>query len=233
MRVRCVKIINPSTGREDPASSWVRVGREYVVIEISTAPGRAVDLRILTDDGTPSYWSAEMFETVSNVIPSNWAAQVRPGGTTVLTAGAWLRPGFWEDYFDFVPDAVAAYDRDLAIMLEDPTPEWAAVMSARIPAAERLTVSWSTKDGAEERPGISVSGLTARHGWTGREFPIRLWPAGAEARYFRLFGEAWEVSMWDVALPQWPRGISWDEALRGTLEFLIEGGCRSPGSATV
>lgn len=115
MKVRCVKIINPVTGETEDTNPWVRKGKEYVVLEVVAAPGRHIDFRVVTDDDarTPGLHSAEMFESVSSRVPSNWVIQVEKGGVVTIGPERWLRRGFWEDYFDQKPDAIAVYAEEL------------------------------------------------------------------------------------------------------------------------
>jgi hypothetical protein len=68
------------------------------------------------------------------------------------------------------------------------------------PAREKLSV---ILDG-EEVSGFSIYGLTARNGWRENVFPIDVWPAGSRIGEFKLYGEAWEIPCWDVAVNGWP-----------------------------
>jgi hypothetical protein len=115
LQVRCVRIINPVTGLEVPGHPSVHVGSTYVVLEVlasyQTGQGR-VQFRIATDDdGVPSLWPGEMFESVDSAIPPNWGVKATPE-YVVLAPHTWLRPGFWEDFFDRVPEALEAYERE-------------------------------------------------------------------------------------------------------------------------
>ncbi|MBT1189910.1 hypothetical protein HET69_39520 [Streptomyces sp. CJ_13] len=47
---------------------------------------------------------------VSGRLPACWLAGLADGLLT-LAPREWQRAGFWEDYFDGVPEAVAEYDR--------------------------------------------------------------------------------------------------------------------------
>jgi hypothetical protein len=59
---------------------------------------------------SPGLWDADVFEIVSDQMLTCWVAELKDGRLT-LAPQEWQRPGFWEDYFDHVPDAVADYDR--------------------------------------------------------------------------------------------------------------------------
>ncbi|TVL87794.1 hypothetical protein [Streptomyces sp. SAJ15] len=115
MIVRCHQIISPATGKVVPEHPGIRVGADYPVLEIMTSADRVL-LRIperldtSTDRDSPGLWDAAMFTVVSERMPSCWVAALE-GGSLTLAPPEWQRPGFWEDYFDAKPAAVAEYDR--------------------------------------------------------------------------------------------------------------------------
>jgi hypothetical protein len=119
MKVRCVLIVNPATRAIEKHSPWIRIGGEYVVLEISAAPNRQVSLRIHLEEGTPGLWDSTMFETTDVTIPSNWVAKVSLQGGLDLGPERWREPGFWERYFDREPDAVAAFDDEASVILRE------------------------------------------------------------------------------------------------------------------
>jgi hypothetical protein len=93
----------------------VRIGEEYPVLEVLAAPPRILfrlpDRSARRDEiGSPGLWDAAMFEVVSGRMPSCWVTGLNDGRLT-LAPREWQRPGFWEDFFDHLPDAVAEYDR--------------------------------------------------------------------------------------------------------------------------
>lgn len=90
-----------------------------------------------------------------------------------------------------------------------------------LPARETLVVF---RDG-DEVPGITVYGLMPPGGWTGGDFPYSSWPPGTETEESHIFGKDWEVILWDVALPAWPRGDAWRQAVHDTLAHVVSGGC--------
>ncbi len=119
MRVSCVRIINPATGQSAVDSHWVTIGSDYVVLTIDVFPDEHGSVRILTNwDEGPGVFDPSMFVTVDPSLPPNFACVIREGGDIELGPAAWLRPGFWEDYFDDEPRAVAEYGRELATILE-------------------------------------------------------------------------------------------------------------------
>jgi hypothetical protein len=131
MIVRCLRIVD-ATGRELAEIPGLRIGGEYVVLMISAIPGQDVKFRVHEDVSPteqsphyPSLWSSSMFELVCGDVPSNWrialGARGSPGYLR-LAPGSWLRPGFWDDIFDWSPGSAEAsedYSRELAIILSE------------------------------------------------------------------------------------------------------------------
>jgi hypothetical protein len=79
---------------------WLKENTEYVVLEIFFDKTGAV-YRILTENSVmPTLHSADLFEIVSNKIPSSWvAAMGRERGFYLEIAPIrWTTQGFWEDY---------------------------------------------------------------------------------------------------------------------------------------
>lgn len=118
MRVVCVKFLDPVTREERDEDSWLTLDREYVVLSVDVDVDRRVWIRVESEEaGTPVMFDAEMFHTTSTKLPDNWRGQVDEGGSLRLAPGPWLRLGFWEDFFDGVPDAVEAYEKERAVIL--------------------------------------------------------------------------------------------------------------------
>lgn len=111
MRVLCVKIIHPVTGKEVPSHDDMTIGEEYDVLSIEIDQGGA-KFRILTPDGTPALFDAVMFVTTQGAIPTNWAVRVGEGGVIDFGPGPWIEPGFWERYFDGDREAIAQFEAE-------------------------------------------------------------------------------------------------------------------------
>ena len=112
MKLRCTRIVSPTTGESLTTSPWLTVGREYEVLEISALVGREIHFRIQTDrTGSPGLWDSRLFETVEADIPADWIASIDDAGNLTLGPAAWQRLGFWEDYFDGDPEAVRTYEQ--------------------------------------------------------------------------------------------------------------------------
>jgi len=122
MKVRCVKFIDEQTGQTLDSNSWLSVGKEYRVLSIYMQHGLPMKFQLIGDDGeTPAYHAANQFEIVTNIIPSTWVVDFESDSYFKLTPRNWCNVGFWEDYFDGVPEAVDLFDSEKAIITkEDP-----------------------------------------------------------------------------------------------------------------
>jgi hypothetical protein len=93
------------------------------VLSVLVSP-RAPDpilFQILDRDRNPVWWPAEMFQTVDTDLPSNWTIQLWDDGSLHLAPAAWLRPGFWEEYWDQRAGGAAAdvFRREAEIILRE------------------------------------------------------------------------------------------------------------------
>lgn len=111
MRVRCIKIVHQQTGETVPEYPGVRVGSVCTVLEMITGPDYWM-IRVLDeddeDDDPGSLWDPEMFETIDAQVPPSWTLVLQDGHMRLASA-LWQRPGFWNDYFDKVPQALADF----------------------------------------------------------------------------------------------------------------------------
>jgi hypothetical protein len=121
--VRCIQIISPATRAVVSDHPAMRIGAEYPVLEVLTMADRVL-LRIPDPVDSPpgafdspGLWDASMFAVVSDRVPACWVASLDEGALS-LAPREWQRPGFWEDFFDQVPAAVAEYDRRKAEILQ-------------------------------------------------------------------------------------------------------------------
>ena len=128
MRVRCVRHVDDRG--EDSDRSELRIGSEYVVIEMSGSLIGRIDVRVSLDRyggwATPVLIPARAFETTDGTIPSNWSIRItdEPKGIPhfVLAPTPWLRVGFWEDFFDGRSDARKVYESELQTTLAESAP---------------------------------------------------------------------------------------------------------------
>ncbi len=101
MKVVCESLINPITETREETSSWLTIGKTYLVLSVYAIVGRDLMLRLIGDDpNTPILVNARQFETTCIQMPSNWRAIIDDKGNFQLTPEPWSKPGFWESYFN-------------------------------------------------------------------------------------------------------------------------------------
>jgi len=110
MKVRCVGLLD-SRGKPVERSAWAKLGSVYRVLSIWVEPGQIL-LRLVGEEPAPALFEAEMFEVVSNAIPSAWVITMPKPGCLSIGPARWSRPGFWEEYFDRKPEAVACFEEE-------------------------------------------------------------------------------------------------------------------------
>jgi hypothetical protein len=117
MKVRCTRLLNSHRQPVDN-SSWLTIGKEYLVLEVSVSETET-RFRVISDNaGTPILaWPSE-FEAVSDAIPKCWVAAFRPGYLTFSPA-AFRVEGFWERYFDGDVAARRQFDETVRVIEED------------------------------------------------------------------------------------------------------------------
>ena len=96
-----VKLKRRSTRYRDLA-----VGQRYVVIGIE-----AVELRILNDHGRPYLYPCGLFQIVDLRVPDDWIQEAGDEGEQYAYPKSLKTPGFFEDFFDNNPKAVATFWR--------------------------------------------------------------------------------------------------------------------------
>ena len=98
MKVRCTKLINLH-GEPVRTSSWLTIGKEYVVLEVFVDHQTGSRFRVISDDaGTPILARSSEFEAVSDEIPKCWVATFGPNWLAFRPSS--FRGDFWERYFD-------------------------------------------------------------------------------------------------------------------------------------
>ena len=113
MKVKCIRLIDEQTGEALENSSWLSVGRIYHVLSMNMDDGLPIKFQLIGNDGqTPAYHDANQFEVVTNNIPDGWVIDFVSNSHLRLSPKAWSAPGFWEDYFDGMPEAVALFNSE-------------------------------------------------------------------------------------------------------------------------
>lgn len=124
MKVVSRKVLDAATGESVRRVRDMVVGQEYVVLTVTARPGGEISLRVNDSEHSPRLWPSDLFETVSDRIPSCWTCEVRGDdilgdGIVELAPKAWQRPDFWLDYYDDVPSAVAEFEAARALILAE------------------------------------------------------------------------------------------------------------------
>ncbi len=125
MKVKCVRLLN-SDDKEVESSPSLTLGRIYHVMGIYIEPKRGRRFQIISNNRDPGfatmgYHSAECFEIVSDVIPSNWRVKIYKMADIDISPEAWQVPGFLEDFYDADPKVYSIFERERDVILsEDP-----------------------------------------------------------------------------------------------------------------
>jgi hypothetical protein len=120
MKVKCIKIYNEHTKKYEDKSLSLTIGKEYVVMEVSSRPERATLYRLVSDsqDKMPALYNSIQFETITNNIPSSWIIK-QWHDMIVFSPALWQKSGFWELCYDGDPEALEIYKHEARIMLEE------------------------------------------------------------------------------------------------------------------
>lgn len=110
MKVRCVKLLD---SRNQPVehSPWVKIGGVYHALTIWVEPGGA-RYRILGEQFRPGLFPPEMFEIESSAIPDRWVITSPKAGCLSLAPQPWTRSGFWQEFCDGEPAALACFEEE-------------------------------------------------------------------------------------------------------------------------
>jgi hypothetical protein len=120
MKVRCIRIINSVTGEEIQSSPWLTIRRDYIVLSVDVDQNKEVLFRLISDNSpSPVLFNSRQFEVVDGRLPSNWVAWNDETGAFGLRPKEWLRPGFWEDYFNNNLDAVHDFEKERTVIMTE------------------------------------------------------------------------------------------------------------------
>ncbi|MDR3491909.1 MAG: hypothetical protein P4M12_07715 [Gammaproteobacteria bacterium] len=119
MKIKCIKIYNEQTKEYQEKSSWITVGKEYIVLAIELRLDIVSFLIQSDSNDQPVLQNVSQFEIITKKIPTNW--KISPGTLELLTIGpiSWREAGFWEDCYDGKPSALEIYKREARIIFED------------------------------------------------------------------------------------------------------------------
>jgi hypothetical protein len=92
--------------RRSPKYPDLSVGQAYRVIGIECD-----DFRIINDKGRPFLFPAALFKVTDADEPEDWISEVGEDGERYAYPASLNRSGFFEDFFDGKPEAVATFWR--------------------------------------------------------------------------------------------------------------------------
>lgn len=95
---------------EDADIVWITKGNIYPVLGID-----AEFYRIIDDQKEPILYRKENFDIVDSAIPDHWVKIEYPDGDYYIDPLEFSEPGFYEDYFDGLPQVVKIYERYLTL----------------------------------------------------------------------------------------------------------------------
>jgi hypothetical protein len=107
MIVRAVRIRVSPGAPELAEHSALRLGAEYMVLEIESTTEGPASFRVLDEEQDPTMWPSDCFELVDGTIPRSWVAAIWSTGTLYLAPQRWHRPDFWEEFLYGQPGSQA------------------------------------------------------------------------------------------------------------------------------
>jgi hypothetical protein len=110
----------------------VSTRQPYVVIGVE-----ADDLRILNDVGRPCLYPSRLFAVVDRGEPTDWMTEFGTDGERYAYPPPLDEPGFFEDFFDDKPKAVATFWRMINHRLSSEGASTAVISDARRPNPSR------------------------------------------------------------------------------------------------
>jgi hypothetical protein len=119
MKVKCNKIYNEHTKNYQETSSWLTIGKEYVVLEIEVRQDKVSFLVPSDSNQQPVLQNAIQFEVLNKKIPNNWQIGPATLAIFVISPRAWQEPGFWENCYDHDPKTLEIYKREARIIYEE------------------------------------------------------------------------------------------------------------------
>ena len=112
MKVRCIKLLD-SRGNAQEKSPWLTVGKVYHVLSLVFGTQQKWLVRLIGDGlNGVALFPLDQFEIVSPKLPGQWVVTWAANGVFELTAEAWSRPGFWEQFYDQDAEARKIFEQE-------------------------------------------------------------------------------------------------------------------------
>ena len=117
MKVKCNKIISPTTKRDlGEHSPWLVKGKEYVVLALSLSLGSGLYMFIQSEHyNEPIFVRFEGFEFTSDKIPSNWITVIKQNDHNTsceMLPESWAYENFFEELADEKSEAVKLFIKE-------------------------------------------------------------------------------------------------------------------------
>ena len=64
-------------------------------------------------------YDSAQFLLISDKVPSNWTVNQIESGTITFAPAIWQPFEFWDDYYDYVPEAQEIYKREARIIYDE------------------------------------------------------------------------------------------------------------------
>ncbi len=121
MKIKCINIYNEHTKQQQDISHWLKIGNEYIVLEVLISPEKKIHYRLVGEnqDKMPALYDAKQFITTSNEIPSSWIVTQSPNGVILFSPRPWQSLGFWEECYDCEPKALEIYKAEAKKIYEE------------------------------------------------------------------------------------------------------------------
>lgn len=118
MKVRCTKLFD-SRGASQGTSSWLTIGKVYDVLTIEfERQGQWLIRLIGAGKSGAALFPIDSFDVVSSEVSPSWVASWNSDGFFQLAPEKWTQPGFWEQFYDREPEALALFDEEVARLIE-------------------------------------------------------------------------------------------------------------------
>lgn len=125
MKVKCAKIISPTTKKDlGEQSPWLKRGKEYIVLAMNWSSKFGMQIFIQTEQyNEPRFIFLEGFEVISQKMPASWITTTQEFGDQLIVT---MQPKSWlsfNNFFDELdeekPEAVALFNKEVEQMYRE------------------------------------------------------------------------------------------------------------------
>ncbi|MGB8807012.1 hypothetical protein A1D18_01810 [Candidatus Rickettsiella isopodorum] len=119
MKVKCITIYNEFTKEYVKESSWITIGKEYIILGIEIRKNEVSYLIASDSEQMPVLQNAIQFEIINGKIPSNWKIVPDELALFSILPSAWCEPGIMEAFYDHEPEALKIYRREATFIYQE------------------------------------------------------------------------------------------------------------------